>query len=213
VKAEIEESRHEPFLTGLNGCVATLSIAAGVIYLTNTEPVSAWKGSTGTLVALSARPSERVPTRPARPSSKTYAVAKNTEALPVDMTTTGALPDRKTETPPKPDEKTTLAHIQWCSQRYRSYRPEHNSYRSYSGSQRICISPFSDARGTRRDEQLQHADLKMDQPYVESAAEGEEMTTLLTPQHIASCFARYRSYRPEDNSYQPYGGGARRQCQ
>lgn len=28
-----------------------------------------------------------------------------------------------------------------------------------------------------------------------------------------SCFARYRSYRVEDNSYQPFDGGPRRQCQ
>jgi hypothetical protein len=27
------------------------------------------------------------------------------------------------------------------------------------------------------------------------------------------CFARYRSYRVEDNSYQPYAGGPRRQCE
>ena len=31
-------------------------------------------------------------------------------------------------------------------------------------------------------------------------------------EHIRSCFARYRSYRPEDNSYQPFDGGPRRQC-
>jgi len=30
--------------------------------------------------------------------------------------------------------------------------------------------------------------------------------------HVSKCFARYRSYRAEDNSYQPYGGGSRRQC-
>lgn len=34
----------------------------------------------------------------------------------------------------------------------------------------------------------------------------------LTRDHIQSCFDRYRSYRPEDNSYQPFGGGPRRQC-
>jgi hypothetical protein len=31
--------------------------------------------------------------------------------------------------------------------------------------------------------------------------------------HAQSCFERYRSYRPEDNSYQPFGGGPRRQCE
>jgi hypothetical protein len=35
----------------------------------------------------------------------------------------------------------------------------------------------------------------------------------LTDDHVSNCFDRYRSYRPEDNSYQPYGGGSRRQCE
>ena len=34
----------------------------------------------------------------------------------------------------------------------------------------------------------------------------------LSDDHIDYCFSRYRSYRPEDNSYQPYGGGPRQQC-
>ncbi|WP_363220799.1 BA14K family protein [Mesorhizobium sp.] len=35
----------------------------------------------------------------------------------------------------------------------------------------------------------------------------------LPPDHVQYCFSRYRSYRPEDNSYQPYSGGPRRQCE
>jgi hypothetical protein len=34
----------------------------------------------------------------------------------------------------------------------------------------------------------------------------------VTQEHVSYCFNRYRSYRPEDNTYQPYGGGPRRQC-
>ena len=30
--------------------------------------------------------------------------------------------------------------------------------------------------------------------------------------HASYCFSRYRSYRPEDNTYQPFGGGPRQQC-
>lgn len=33
----------------------------------------------------------------------------------------------------------------------------------------------------------------------------------LSPQHVDWCYARYRSYRAADNSYQPYGG-PRRMC-
>ena len=35
----------------------------------------------------------------------------------------------------------------------------------------------------------------------------------LDPQHLAKCSERYRSYDPSDDSYQPFGGGPRRQCQ
>lgn len=31
--------------------------------------------------------------------------------------------------------------------------------------------------------------------------------------HAQDCFARYRSYNPEDNTYQPFGGGPRLQCE
>lgn len=34
----------------------------------------------------------------------------------------------------------------------------------------------------------------------------------LDPQHADWCFARYRSYRLEDDSYQPYGRGQRQPC-
>lgn len=35
----------------------------------------------------------------------------------------------------------------------------------------------------------------------------------INAEQAAWCYARYRSYRIEDNSYQPYSGGARRQCE
>ncbi|SIT59259.1 conserved hypothetical protein [Mesorhizobium prunaredense] len=41
----------------------------------------------------------------------------------------------------------------------------------------------------------------------------ETGTAELPPEHVQCCFSRYRSYRPEDNSYQPYSGGPRRQCE
>ncbi len=37
---------------------------------------------------------------------------------------------------------TNLAHMEWCASRYRSYRAEDNSYRSYSGERRSCASPY-----------------------------------------------------------------------
>jgi hypothetical protein len=35
----------------------------------------------------------------------------------------------------------------------------------------------------------------------------------LAPLQLGWCSERYRSYDPSDNSYQPFGGGPRRQCQ
>lgn len=38
---------------------------------------------------------------------------------------------------------TTPAHSEWCATRYRSYDPSTNSYQSFSGSRRLCVSPFN----------------------------------------------------------------------
>jgi BA14K-like protein len=35
------------------------------------------------------------------------------------------------------------AHVEWCLNRYRSYRPRTNTWTSYSGRVRRCISPYS----------------------------------------------------------------------
>lgn len=34
------------------------------------------------------------------------------------------------------------AHVAWCMDRYRSYRPSNNSYQPHNGPRRICKSPF-----------------------------------------------------------------------
>lgn len=47
----------------------------------------------------------------------------------------------------------------------------------------------------------------------EAATAMQAQPELLDPAHAEWCYGRYRSYRTEDNSYQPFGGGARQQCQ
>ncbi|MBZ9678683.1 BA14K family protein [Mesorhizobium sp. ES1-1] len=108
-------------------------------------------------------------------------------------------------------------HVSWCAERYRSYNPDDNSYRSYSGQQRPCVSPYLAANDNgdilRADTEVQSA---TEVGYVETAsAETDSMmaATNLSAGHIESCLGRYRSYRPEDNTYQPYSGGPRRQCE
>src|SRR5690606_14889112 len=103
-------------------------------------------------------------------------------------------------------------HTAWCSQRYRSYRPHSNSYTSYSGAIRECVSPFSGDSEPYNDDVI----------YIEASAQGSSFDPLeqgdssesyMDSGHVRSCLDRYRSYRVEDNSYQPYGGGPRRQCE
>ena len=121
-----------------------------------------------------------------------------------DPTDTGAVaPDAGEQ-----QARLPAAHVSWCADRYRSYNPDDNSYRSYSGQQRPCVSPYLDTTA---------ADQAAQQPaevsYVESGAAPLVATAELSDDHVQSCFSRYRSYRPEDNSYQPYSGGPRRQCE
>ncbi|ANL75706.1 BA14K-like protein (plasmid) [Rhizobium phaseoli] len=88
---------------------------------------------------------------------------------------------------PKP--RLSAAHLAWCGERYRSFDPATNSYRSYSGETRECSSPFEQT--------------------VAGADEG--VGTKVNAQAAARCAARYKSYRPEDNTYQPWEG-PRRSC-
>lgn len=34
------------------------------------------------------------------------------------------------------------AHVEWCYDRYRSYRASSNSYQPYNGGRRVCYSPY-----------------------------------------------------------------------
>lgn len=148
-----------------------------------------------------------------------------------------------------------VAHLQWCASRYRSYRPAENSYRSYSGELRPCISPYYDPGGDRtastgqndqtndqaavndRRDATSDDRLSDDQAELEGYAASSDgyATTYggppeeISPQaeaarerasgrpvsgdHVDYCFSRYRSYDPQDNTYQPFDGGPRRQCE
>ena len=151
------------------------------------------------------------------------------DTLAVDATVTGAISlDEATTVPDQTGEpQLSEAHLDWCSSRYRSYRPRDNSYTPYRGGRRECKSPFSPAPRRQlvsaEDNALSPPPTEEDSfaeesaqsvsPQLEQAAVVERSANYGTWEHARSCFARYRSYRPEDNTYQPYGGGPRRQCQ
>ncbi len=112
-----------------------------------------------------------------------------TEAPATVASRTTVLPARPSSELQTPQPELSLQHLAWCEQRYRSFDPATNSYRSYSGETRECSSPFR-----------------------QNIAESDEGGgTKVNAQAAARCAARYRSYRSEDNSYQPWDG-PRRSC-
>lgn len=126
-------------------------------------------------------------------------------------------------------DELTSAHMDWCASRYRSYQPDSNSYTSFSGLRQTCVSPYTSeltqetdaepalgtppARGVEA--QLVNSEIVgeeaafVDEPVVQYAVDD---TAYAGSDHESYCFSRYRSYRPEDNTYQPFGGGPRQQC-
>ena len=120
-------------------------------------------------------------------------------------------------------EVVDTAQADWCYARYRSYRVEDNSYQPFSGGPRrqceapgmraqeaASVSPSNDPYATDM------AELSGPRGSVETFAAGASHTSMNEVRggsHEDWCLARYRSYRAEDNSYQPFDGGPRRACQ
>lgn len=199
----------------------------------------------------------------AAPAAPAPPVAPRLQPLP-DVSQLGqpALDANRNQQPPAPnrqaEQQMPVAHLQWCASRYRSYRPQENSYRSYSGELRPCISPYYDPGGDRtastgepgQNDQANgepgangQQDATTDDRLIDDQAEmqgyatsrGGYATTYggppeeISPEaeaarrqasgrqfsgdHVDSCFSRYRSYDPQDNTYQPFDGGPRRQCE
>ncbi len=84
----------------------------------------------------------------------------------------------------------------WCSERYKSYRGADNTYQPYNGARRKCEPPFkASLHNTVTADMAQH---------VSNAGNGDS-----EDDHIQWCFARYRSYNPDDNTYMAYSGEIR----
>lgn len=206
-------------LAAFGGLVVTLAVYASGFYTAmfflSAEPTPVWKPDRDTASVWTLEPVvvneagqefERLPSRRITDGSFSAgdAIADDVEldpgsADPIE-TAAAAAPiedQHPVEAAPETAPSMSTAHVQWCADRYRSYREKDNSYTAYSGESRECISPFTNRAAASAGSE-------------ETAS--PDMTGQLSPQHIQSCFNRYRSYRPEDNSYQPYRGGPRRQC-
>ncbi|MBW9065891.1 BA14K family protein [Rhizobium herbae] len=93
-----------------------------------------------------------------------------------------------------PTDADRQAALEWCRNRYRSYRPADNSYQPYHGPRRPCQPPFV-ARSDAND----------------GTPLAGEATTYGNDMHAQWCAARYRSYNARDNTYHSYDG-RRRTC-
>ncbi|RRH95965.1 BA14K family protein [Mesorhizobium tamadayense] len=242
---------------------ATPAIGVSELWTKDAQPVDPAKQELERIPARQAAgaPAEADETAKADTGTQTTALATPPPAPPRQLQ---PLPDVSQLGQPAPDANAAAqpsqqapaqqqqaqlpaAHLEWCANRYRSYRPEENSYRSYSGELRPCISPYFDPGGDstastdgRQSDQLgmnDQGEVTDDQAEMEGYAttrdgyattyggppeeispeEQAPRDQLLGPQfsgdHIDYCFSRYQSYRPEDNTYQPYDGGPRRQCE
>ena len=180
---------------------ATPSIGVAELWTRGAQPVN-----------KAAQTLERIPAAPAMvPDPKTEAAgAPQQSPAATDAIATSAIPPSTGEAP----AGLSAAHVDWCASRYRSYRSEDNSYMSYSGQQRPCISPYLDAAAAGVAQPLDAVSyVEADEASMDGYASTDEGGARLSSDHVDYCFSLYRSYRPEDNTYQPYSGGPRRQCQ
>lgn len=157
----------------------------------------------------------------------------------VDNTVTASIKPQQPEGMPQPLEQRKAmvdpGQADWCYARYKSYRVEDNSYQPFSGGPRKqCQAPGASEGQTVSSalvsDQPQAPQMQDElQPLPERSASRSSQRAddgaagyaqsqeigIGAPagSHEEWCFARYRSYQVEDNSYQPLAGGPRRQCQ
>lgn len=105
-------------------------------------------------------------------------------------------------------------HVEWCMARYSSYRAEDGTYQPYNGKRRHCISPYMTVESNVSEPEAGAAEevlLSAHRALGNRGLNGEQVAADLDD-HNSRCSKRYRSYRPEDNTYQPFDGGPRRPC-
>ncbi|CDZ50276.1 BA14K family protein [Neorhizobium galegae] len=171
------------------------------------------------------------------------AVQQAAAGAAVDNTVTASInPQQPTAVPQPAEERQAMvdpAQADWCFARYKSYRIEDNSYQPLSGGpRRPCQAPGAAATETvaaapMRDQALDEPQAPQMQDELQplperpaarvnqradGGAAGYAQSQAIDANvpagsHEEWCFARYRSYQAEDNSYQPFAGGPRRQCQ
>ena len=152
------------FLAGfaLTSMVFTSGVAA-TVYLIMPEPVHEFEADTNMTALWSAHPSpvetpaDAVAAEPATPvvsaaadtTAATAIMASTTSpaADTLDLTASASIEAPANELASETAGQLSPAHIEWCSRKFRSYRPETDSYTPYSGGSRPCVSPYSNGSG------------------------------------------------------------------
>lgn len=175
---------------------------------------------------------------PAVQQTAAGVVVDNTVTGSINPQQPASVPQPQATLPQPQEERKAMvnpAQADWCFARYRSYRIEDNSYQPMSGGpRRQCRAPGAAATGDvaaapvpdqpqappMQDElqPLPEAPAARANQRADDGAAGYTQSQAIDADvpagsHEEWCFARYRSYQAEDNSYQPFAGGPRRQCQ
>lgn len=185
---------------------ASISRTAGVSDLWTTEPIIVARNP---LERAAARQVSASHTEWGNPSNETVEQTVLPDSEP-DGFVTGSIADAEDQ------RAMTLSreHVQWCVSRYNSYRADDGTYQPYSGKRRPCVSPYIALETEIRDQDGGAAEEVLLSAH-RSLGESDQNVAIVTADiddHVRRCSARYRSYRSEDNTYQPYSGGPRRQC-
>ncbi len=172
---------------GIVTVLGTVTLAASVASIGMAESTEQGLRGQGDTTLWTEQPTRVNPTNQAYerlpPALSTYAVAEIHRVRSRPQVVVAARPVANSLPAPS---AISPEHLNWCSSRYRSFDPATNTYRTFQGQVRVCQSPFKD-----------NADVVA---YTPPAAAGR-----LTGE-ATWCASRYKSYRAEDNTYQPYDG-------
>jgi hypothetical protein len=145
------------------------------------------------LPALIVEPPKSSEMNPGVDNIVTSAIQSSTQVVRPDLSGDGEMASDGLTS----DFHTETEMASWCSQQYRSYRASDNTYQPYSGVRRQCEPPF--AASVNRTEAVDTVQ--------EASNIGEIRYS--GDSHAQWCFARYRSYNPDNNTYRAFSGEIR----
>jgi hypothetical protein len=204
------------FSTGVIGAIlylstpepASFSRTSGVTDLWTTKPTVVARSQRG-LVGVGSDQISGLHSELGNQSNELIEQKVVTDAEP-DRFSTGSIVEELNQSP----KTLFFEHVQWCTSRFNSYRAADGTYQPYNGKRRRCVSPYIADGIHVHDDDRGAADeiLLSSHRSLGDGDQGDPLVTADIDDHTRKCSERYKSYRAEDNTYQPYNGGPRRQC-